>query len=56
MEKNDIDYSYDKFIEEGKKLCFDSNNNFKFCLNELLNLKRILIDFINIIILYIIYN
>ena len=41
MEKNDIDYSYDKFIEEGKKLCFDSNNNFKFCLNELLNINYI---------------
>ena len=37
----EFNYSYDKFIEEGKKLCLESNNIFKFCLNELLNVNYI---------------
>ena len=41
MAKNEVNYSYDKFIEEGKKLCLDTNNSFKFCLNELLNINYI---------------
>ena len=41
MAKNEVNYSYDKFIEEGKKLCLDTNNTFKLCLNELLNINYI---------------
>ena len=37
----ETDYSYEKFIEEGKKLCLETNNTFKFCLNELLNINYI---------------
>ena len=40
-EKEKHNYSYEKFIEEGKKLCLESNNIFKFCLNELLNINYI---------------
>ena len=36
-----FNYAYEKFIEEGKKLCSDTNNLFKFCLNELLNINYI---------------
>ena len=41
MAKNEVNYSYDKFIEEGKKLCLDTNNTFKLCLNELLDINYI---------------
>ena len=40
-EKVKINYTYENFIEEGKKLCEESNNIFKFCLNELLNINYI---------------
>ena len=40
-EKVKINYTYENFIEEGKKLCEESNNVFKFCLNELLNINYI---------------
>ena len=40
-EKEKNNYTYEKFIEEGKKLCSESNNIFKFCLNELLNINYI---------------
>ena len=37
----EFNYTYEKFIEEGKKLCLETNNLFKFCLNELLNINYI---------------
>ena len=39
--ENEFNYTYEKFIEEGKKLCLDTNNLFKFCLNDLLNINYI---------------
>ena len=40
-EENEFHYSYNEFIEEGKKLCELTKNIFKFCLNELLNINYI---------------
>ena len=40
-EQNDFHYTYNQFIEEGKKLCEKTNNIFKFCLNDLLNISYI---------------
>ena len=37
----EFNYTYEKFIEEGKKLCLETNNVFKFCLNELLDIYYI---------------
>ena len=37
----EFNYTYEKFIEEGKNLCSQTNNIFKFCLNELLNINYI---------------
>ena len=37
----DFTYTYKEFIEEGKKLCEKTNNLFKFCLNELLDISYI---------------
>ena len=37
----EFNYTYEKFIEEGKKLCLETNNLFKFCLNDLLNINYI---------------
>ena len=39
--ENEFHYTYKEFIEEGKKLCEKTNNLFKFCLNELLNINYI---------------
>ena len=40
-EKTEFHYSYKEFIEDGKLLCDKTNNLFKFCLNELLNINYI---------------
>ena len=40
-EKEEFNYTYEKFLEEGKKLCEQSNNLFKFCHNELLDINYI---------------
>ena len=40
-EKTEFHYSYKEFIEDGKLLCEKTNNLFKFCLNELLNINYI---------------
>ena len=39
--ENEFHYAYKEFIEEGRKLCDKTNNLFKFCLNELLNINYI---------------
>ena len=39
--ENEFHYTYKEFIEEGRKLCDKTNNLFKFCLNELLNINYI---------------
>ncbi len=40
-EKTEFHYSYKEFIEDGKLLCDKTNDLFKFCLNELLNINYI---------------
>ena len=40
-EKTEFHYSYKEFIEDGKLLCEKTNDLFKFCLNELLNINYI---------------
>ena len=39
--ENEFHYTYKEFIEEGRKLCDKTNNLFKICLNELLNINYI---------------
>ena len=41
VKEKEFNYTYEKFIEEGKKLCLETNNVFKFCLNELLDIYYI---------------
>jgi hypothetical protein len=40
-EETEFHYSYKEFIDEGKMLCEKTNNIFKFCLNELLDINYI---------------
>ena len=40
-EETEFHYSYKEFIDEGKILCEKTNNIFKFCLNELLDINYI---------------